>query len=258
MSVSEVLHRAMITGIGERQEGNAPTQTAPCTEIPSLGSMFSAVKKVDTAADFVDDGDDGEDDAADKPQQQQADATAEAGGAPASAPPTTPVKQKQKRLTSKSTPAPGNSLEILDACLPQEPRSVLSTATPGSGVASGGGGSSTDLSAWLRQALFSTGDGQASGAVAAGSAPSAAVLPLTARLRPLAQRMRSLLLKGVYARRRVGKSIGLVDKGGGWADGGRPAGFVGAGLAEELCLAVFGRIQALRAQGVGKQVCGVV
>lgn len=46
VSVSEVLHRALIAGIGERQEGNAPNPTAPCTEIPSIGTMFSAVKKV--------------------------------------------------------------------------------------------------------------------------------------------------------------------------------------------------------------------
>lgn len=250
--MSEVLHRAMIAGIGERQEGNAPHPTAPCTEIPTLGSMFSVVKKVDSAADFVDDDDDNIDDAdsGDTPQQQ-ANATTEAGGgaSPDAPPPATPVKQKQKRLTSKSTPAPGNSLEILDACLPEEPRNVVpSTATAaGSAIPGGGaGGGSTELSLWLRQALFSTGGEH--------NQSSEAVLPLTARLGPLAQRMRSLLLKGVYARRRAGKMTKMSD-GGGWADGGRPKGFVGAGLAEELCLAVFGRIQALKAPGVGKQVC---
>eukprot|EP00903_Cladosiphon_okamuranus_P014927 g13820.t2 len=226
VSVSEVLHRAMIAGIGERQEGNAPNPTPPCTEIPSLSSMFSVVKKVDSAADFADDDDD-DDDGGDKPQ---ATASAEAGS---DAPPdATPLKQNRKRLTSKSTPAPGNSLEILDACLPEEPRTVVHSGGAGGGLA--------ELSPWLRQALFAA-DGEQS---------SEAVLPLTARLGPLAQRMRSLLLKGVYARRRAGKR----SSGGGWASGGRPKGFVGAGLAEELCLAVFGRIQALKAQGVGKQV----
>lgn len=250
MSVTEVLHRAMVAGIGERQEGNAPHPTAPSTEIPSLGSMFSIVKKVDSAADFVDDDDDDDHhDGGDKPHDQEPDATAAAGGTSSDACPAAastsaapPIKRKAKRLTSKSTPAPGNSLEILDACLPEEPRTVASTA---SGVVS----KVTDMSPWLEQALFPT-------ATPGGpSLTEAVVMPLTARLVPLAQRMRSLLLKGVYARRRYGKSVGVSKGGGGWADGGRPAGFVGAGLAEELCLAVFGRIQALRADGVGKQVC---
>lgn len=264
VSVSEVLHRALIAGIGERQEGNAPNPIAPCTEIPSLGSMFSVVKKVDSAADFVDDDDeDKEDDGVDTPPPQQPNVTTEVG-VPSDATPTTPVKQKQKRLTSKSTPAPGNSLEILDACLPEEPQNTVSPAAtdisisfaePGTPGSANSTGLSLSLSPWLRQALFAT--GQSSDAAAAGStASAAAALPLTARLVPLAQRMRALLFKGVYARRRAGKSIG-VGKRGGWADGGRPKGFVGAGLAEELCLAVFGRIQALRAPGVGKQVwCG--
>lgn len=64
--------------------------------------------------------------------------------------------------------------------------------------------------------------------------------------------MRSLLRRGVYAGKR--SRGGRAGESCGWADGGRPLGFVGAGLAEELCLAVFGRIQALRATGVGKQV----
>lgn len=255
--MSEVLHRAMIAGIGERQEGNAPNPSAPSTEIPGIGTMFSVVKKVDSAADFVDDEDESDD--VDKPPPQQLDASAEPPcGAISDAPAVTPGKQKLKRLTSKSTPSPGNSLEILDACLPEEPRSVVVVLPTADGVTGVPGAGPTDLSPWLKQALFGTGNYLSPAAAAAGSTKPAATPPLTARLKPLAQRMRSLLLKGVYARQRAGKSTGVgKGKGAGWADGGRPAGFVGAGLAEELCLAVFGRIQALRAQGVGKQVCAV-
>lgn len=46
VSVSEVLHRAFIAGVGERNEDNPAQPTLPCTEIPSLGSMFLMVKKV--------------------------------------------------------------------------------------------------------------------------------------------------------------------------------------------------------------------
>lgn len=242
VSVSEVLHRALIAGIGERQEGNTPHPTAPSTEIPSLGSMFSVVKKVDSAADFVDD-DDADTGIGDMPPLAEG-AFPDATAAPAATATSTPAKPKPKRLTSKSTPAPGNSLEVLDACLPEEPQNVSGDVS--------GGTTDVDMSPWLKQALFTTSTG------AGAQSSSEAVVPLTARLVPLAQRMRSLLRKGVYARRRAGKSVGVGTGGGGWADGGRPAGFVGAGLAEELCLAVFGRIQALRAQGVGKQVCGCV
>lgn len=243
-------------------------------------------KQVDTAADFLDDFVDDvdenvqeQDDVDQVQQQQQQD---EAPEATTAAPSPKPVKPK--RLTSKSTSAPGNSLEILDACLPEEPPHIVPapattatvvSATPAPGASGAtpssveSGGSSAEISPWLRQALFSSGGdngdvdvGQSSPGAAAGATPSSAVLPLTARLAPLAQRMRSLLLRGVYARTRAGKNTyhdhpGLAETrgGSGWADGGRPAGFLGAGLAEELCLAVFGRIQALRADGVGKQVC---
>ena len=46
VSVSEVLHRALIAGIGERKEGNDTNPVALCTEIPSLSAIFSLVKKV--------------------------------------------------------------------------------------------------------------------------------------------------------------------------------------------------------------------
>lgn len=46
VSVSEVLHRALIAGIGERREGNDTNPVVPCTEIPSLSAMFSLVQKV--------------------------------------------------------------------------------------------------------------------------------------------------------------------------------------------------------------------
>lgn len=46
VSVSEILHRALVAGIGERKEGNDTSPQAPCTEIPSLSAIFSLVKKV--------------------------------------------------------------------------------------------------------------------------------------------------------------------------------------------------------------------
>lgn len=42
VSVSEILHRTLIAGIGERSAGDA----TPSTDIPTLGSIFSVVKKV--------------------------------------------------------------------------------------------------------------------------------------------------------------------------------------------------------------------
>lgn len=183
--------------------------------------------QVDTAVDFFDDEDSQE-------QQLQPEGGVDVETHPA------PVKpSKPKRLTSKTTPAAGNSLELLDVCLPGAPPN-RSASMPGPAA-----GDTGEAPRWLREALFSTASGGADATAETGAGPRRP--PLVARLGPLAQRMRSLLLRDVYARGRTGSE-------GGWADGGRPAGFVGAGLAEELCLAVFGRIQGLRAQGVGKQV----
>ncbi|CAM9377533.1 unnamed protein product, partial [Scytosiphon promiscuus] len=243
VSVSEVLHRTFVAGIGERQEGNAPNPTAPCTEIPSLGTMFSAVKKVDSAADFDDDEEHVQDDVGKRKEGR---------GVGVSIPddekmlPTNVKPAKLKRLTSRSATAPGNSLEILDACLPGEPGVILQSFTTSSSSKAPDAATvmSETLPLWLRQAIFATSSDE----------PLHATVPLTARLTPLAHRMRSLLLRGIYARQRADKTISMGVKSGGWAEGGRPAGFVGAGLAEELCLAVFGRIQSLRAKAVGKQV----
>lgn len=46
VSVSEVLHRAFTDGIGERSESGGSQPTSACTDIPSLGAMFSVVMKV--------------------------------------------------------------------------------------------------------------------------------------------------------------------------------------------------------------------
>lgn len=188
---------------------------------------------MDSATDFV--HDDGEDDVAGDSayRGQQTDRSANSSQAP------TP-KPVRQRLTTKSSSE--NSLQVLDACLPKEPP-LAPAVTPTSRFGRDYGG----LPPWLKQALLGGGDHSDDLTRAVGSTAA-----LTARLPALAQRMRSLLAKGVYARRTYGKG-GVA----GWADAGRPAGFVGAGLAEELCLAVFGRIQALRAKGVGKQVRGV-
>ncbi|CAM9229718.1 unnamed protein product, partial [Ectocarpus sp. 8 AP-2014] len=242
VSVSEVLHRTLIAGIGERQEGNNPNPMPPCTEIPTLGSMFSVVKKVDTAVDFLDDDEEeGRSDLNDSRKQQQE--RRPEGGVDGKAPSASVKPSKPKRLTSKTTSAAGNSLELIDACLPGAPPN-RTASMPGRAA-----GDTGETPLWLREALFSTGSGSSDATAETGvvSGTAAAGPPLVARLAPLAQRMRSLLLRGVYARGRAGSERG-------WADGGRPAGFVGAGLAEELCLAVFARIQGLRAKGVGKQV----
>lgn len=53
VSVSEVLHRALISGIGERKEGNDANPVAPCTEIPSLPAIFFLVKKVHLATVYI-------------------------------------------------------------------------------------------------------------------------------------------------------------------------------------------------------------
>lgn len=187
--------------------------------------------QVDSATDFVDD-----EDAEDEKVQEQ-ESRSDGDMPPALANPS------KRRLTSKTTSAPENSLQVLDACLPKEPQEMNPGRVSGSETPKTVSGNQ-ELPSWLRRALFEGLDRSETRTAAATSSP------LTARLVPLAQRMRSLLRRGVYAKRR---RVGTGDTCG-WADGGRPAGFVGAGLAEELCLAVFGRIQALKAKGVGKQV----
>lgn len=46
ISVSEVLNRVFTAGVGERNSVVGTGNAAPCTEIPSVGSMFAMVKKV--------------------------------------------------------------------------------------------------------------------------------------------------------------------------------------------------------------------
>lgn len=151
----------------------------------------------------------------------------------AETPRTTP-KSTKKHLAVATAPSAETSLQILDASLPRAPKNGPSTQTSEIG--------DWELSPWLRQALV----GVEAGSDAWASAGPA---PLIARLPALAQRMRSILQRGLY-----GRNLGEKESGGAWAEDGRPAGFVGAGLAEELCLAIFGRIGALRSKGVGKQV----
>lgn len=131
-----------------------------------------------------------------------------------------PVKS---RLKSKSV----TSMQELNATLPLEP-SYIRIDISGVNVLL--------LPRWLRDAI----------------APDLTGAPhLITRLPALAQRMRSLLRKQLYGRGQYGKDLYV----GAWMENGRPAGFLGAGVAEELCSAVFARIQSLRAKGVGKQVC---
>lgn len=152
---------------------------------------------------------------------------------------------KQQRLTSRTVSTPESSLEILDACLPLEPPLVVRGQAP---LEVGSRTATVDwptLSPWLRHALFRSWDNS-------GPSPGVSVTTtsLTARIIPLTQRMRSLLFKRVYAKRRSASAAS-----GTWSDEGRPVGFLGAGLGEELALAVFGRIQSLKTKNVGKQVC---
>lgn len=189
---------------------------------------------MDSASDFVDDDDQAVAESNDTAgrEDQEIDLVESKMPPPSTKPP------KQQRLQAKSVSSPENSLQILDACLPVQPAAVA----PDNGFVSSSG--SVGLSPWLRNALFGVElDGNAS------SAAPMATTSLTSRITPLSNRMRSLLLKRVYAKRRSGSA-----GSGGWADEGRPAGFLGSGLGEELTLAVFGRIQALRAKNVGKQV----
>lgn len=192
--------------------------------------IFTCYFQVDSRTDFLDNDEGGHGD-----RTEESGTKVPRAGPDAPAPARTPpVKQKRHTATSR-----GKSLEILDDCLPKEPRIILISSPA----------LHSSVSLWLQRALFAGGE-ELPDSVGA-SRVQLAMLPLTARLLPLAQRMQRLLLKAVYARGRADNATG---SGSGWADGGRPAGFVGAGLAEELCLAVFGRIQGLRAQGVGKQV----
>lgn len=191
---------------------------------------------MDSASDFVDDDDQADAESNDIAGRE--DHEEDLGKSQMPPPSTKPPKQQ--RLKAKSVSSPENSLQILDACLPVQPVA----AAPDGVVSSSSSVHSVGLSPWLRDALFGVEpDGNAS------SSASTATTALTARITSLSNRMRSLLLKRVYAKRRFGSS-----GSGCWADEGRPAGFLGSGLGEELALAVFGRIQALRAKNVGKQV----
>lgn len=149
------------------------------------------------------------------PQEEQRTANFEGEMDP---PPSKPSKNVLKRRSSKTSASPSTSLRRLDACVPSEPRATVVGAVDSS------------LTPWLEEALTAA--------------------SLTSRIPSLSQRMRTLLRRSVYGRH--GRGQGTAASG--WADAGRPAGFVGAGVSEELCLAVFSRIEALRVKAVGKQV----
>lgn len=153
-----------------------------------------------------------------------------------------PAQPTKKHLAFATARSGETSLEILDANLPKEPQGFaleIFSGSPTQVLEKG----NWEASPWLKEALLGVGAG-------VDETNSAGTTPLIARLPALAQRMRAILQRGVYGGKRVAK-----ETCGGWAGDGRPAGFVGAGLAEELCLAIFGRIGALRSEGVGKQVC---
>lgn len=139
---------------------------------------------------------------------------------------TKPIKPHLKKSKSVC------SLQELDSTLPLEP-SHIRTDISGIDV--------SVLPQWLGGALLGK-----EGAIAQGVTYAAEGPQLITRLPALAQRMRSLLRGQLYGR---GSGVGE------WSGKGRPAGFLGAGLAEEMCSAVFARIQSLRAKGVVKQVC---
>lgn len=127
-------------------------------------------------------------------------------------------------------------LELLRACLPVAPSRHPGLVEWELGQAPAS--TSVTVLPWIREALF-------------GCKPCSSVsveLPLLARLPSLSRRMQSLLRRWVYGRGL--KNVGMS----GLEDTELPAGFVGAGLAEELCSAVFARIEALRTKAVGKQV----
>lgn len=191
---------------------------------------------MDSAADFVEADVDSDDEAV---QPAAEDTLIIHGVVVETREPTEKKMQKPKAVprSAKRSPATRTSLQLLDICLPVEP--PVSHESKGGVLDSSGNG----LSRWLKAALLADSSTGADGnANESGS--------LTTRLSALTHRMRSLLRKSVYA-----KKSALKAQDGRWTDGCRPAGFMGAGLAEELCLAVFGRIQALRAATVGKQVC---
>ena len=152
-------------------------------------------------------------------------------------------KVTKRHRNPKSMPPPATSLHILDATLPAEPRFIRTHIAREVG---------TNIPQWLEHALDGTIMSKQVPMPSAASDAAAATL-LTARLAALTKRMRTLLRKHLYGRGRHGPE-GDGNDVGMWAEEGRPAGFLGAGLAEELCSAVFARIQGLRDKGVGKQV----
>lgn len=194
-------------------------------------------RQVDSSADFVEADAD-----SDEAERNVADDTVMIHGVVVEA--REPMEKELQKPEAKSRSArpchaSRTSLQLLDVCLPKEPQLLHSTREIVTDPRSIG------WSPWLKVALLadsSTGsDGNTN-----------KVGSLTARLSMLKKRMRSLLRESVYA-----KKSARWTRNGRWTDGGRPVGFLGAGLAEELCLAVFGRIQALRATTIGKQVCAL-
>lgn len=150
------------------------------------------------------------------------------------------------RPSRKQKNAPPSSLELLEGCLPRAPsrptgHGALEFRWPRLNTQEVGS-SPTDavMKAFIRHTTGDSSDA-ANGATGGKGTP---VVPLLARIPALDRRMRSLLGRCLY-----GHGSQSDDR-----EQGRPSGFVGARLAEETCLAIFARIGALRAKGVGKQV----
>ena len=150
---------------------------------------------MDSALDFVDDNAQADAETNDSTSREERKGLGKLDMPPR---PTKPTKQRH--LKAKSVSSPQSSLEILDACLPVEPNPKGAKGLPvPAGVAPGGVVSkdatdgtvdSPGLSQWLRNALY--GSGADSNASLAASTTTTA---LSARIIPLAHRMRSLLLR---------------------------------------------------------------
>ncbi|CAM9174987.1 unnamed protein product, partial [Phaeothamnion confervicola] len=232
-SVAHVLQKVAVAGVGQRGEATA-------TEVPLLPAIFRLVPKVDTPADFNTGADDADDD--DAGRAEDGDGQAEngagvsggsttAGKRKAAATAATAARKARKAAAARTgavTPAEQNSLDLLRVALVAELASSrrlgpFADVFGKAAVAEGG----ADEPSWLMAALL--------GKMTAGKL--AATIVLAPRMLSLAQKMQRLLRAAAYT-----------------PGGSGGSGFAGSELCEELCTAVFARIDSLRGCNAGKQM----
>ncbi|CAM9114855.1 unnamed protein product [Choristocarpus tenellus] len=252
VSSAEVLHGAITEGVGERAGSAGGTRMgSPSTDVPSLFIMFGMVKKVDSEEDFMDDAEtkeEGDSNMVLGAENVLKDSTVHLNSSRDFQQPVSNTKLSLKRKGMKGAIVSHSSLRALNECLPKEPLFYSKVDFPGwswkeyvrrwRGFDLPDSDLSESIPSWILEAFVE------------GASKDESAAPYIMRLPGLSDKMKLLLRRGIYG---CSKVVEQLDDDG-WAEAGRPAGLLGAGLSEEMCLAVFGRIQRLRKKTVGKQV----